>query len=427
VISRLGIVGWLAALGLELVALVVWGRSGFETPGYAFMRGPAAMVALFVGTTLQATAGAILMRRRPENRVGWLIMAFALTMATSTVVIAATAGLEAGDSEPIRWLAWVGSALFAGASLLAIALAFVFPDGRLISRGWGSALALVVAACFVAGTMLVLRPGALFLFPAIENPLSMATARQGSPGAAAVALLIASGAIGAASLLWRYRISVGVRRVQIRWYIASGVLLAATYVAQLVALLMLDPLDPRGELITTLSFLVLGVPPVAMTMAILRYRLYDIDQVISRAFVYGALTAVLAGIYTASIRLFNALFTEITGQDSEATLVITTLLLATTFTPIKLRLERFASRHLGRTHKAAATQAASDPAASGQPARHADRPTVDYLADPAFVAAVDARVHATLGGLAPGSAVAAVDVAAPDPTVEVSSLGNPGR
>jgi len=405
VISRLGMVGWLAALGLELAALVIWGRAGFETPAYAFMRGPAAMIALLAGVTLQATAGAILMRRRPENRVGWLIMAFALTMALSAVVIAATAAPGGRDSEAVRWLAWTGGILFPGASLLAFALAFVFPDGRLISRGWGSALALVVAACFVAATMLVLRPGMLVLFPAIENPLPMAAARQGSPGAAVVALLIASGAVGAAALLWRYRASVGVVRVQIRWYIASGVLLAATYVAQLLALVVLDPFDPRGELVTMLNSLMVGVPPVAMTMAILRYRLYDIDQLISRAFVYGALTAVLAGMYTASIRLFNALFTELTGQSSEATLVITTLLLATTFTPLKSRLERFASRHLAGDGAGPVNPAGDR--RSSDPAGTPEALSLDALLEhPGFVAAVDARVRATLDESTAGRASA---------------------
>jgi len=407
VISQLGAIGWLAVFALELVALVTWGRAGFETPAYVFMRGPAILVALFIGTTLQSTAGAILIRRRPENRVGWWIMAFALVMGLSTVAIAATAGDAARDNETARWLAWTGGMLFPGASLLAFTLAFVFPDGRLISRGWGSALALAAAACIVAAAMLLLRPGPLLLFPSIDNPLPMASARAGSPIVAVVALLIAAGAIGSVALLWRYRASTGTVRVQIRWYIAGGVLLAATYGGQLVAMLVLEPLDPWGELVTTLNCAMLGVPPVAMTIAILRYRLYDIDQLISRAFVYGALTAVLAGIYTASIRLFNALFIELTGQGSEATLVITTLLLATTFTPMKSRLEAFASRHLVSDAGTAGTDG-QEGLLDGLAAPAIGIGRLDaYLGDPSFVAAIDARVRAALDSSA-GSPVGAV-------------------
>jgi hypothetical protein len=94
-----------------------------------------------------------------------------------------------------------------------------------------------------------------------------------------------------------------------------------------------------------LSYIGLVAMPSAIGIAVLRYRLYGIDLIINRAFVYGAMTAILAGIYTASIRLFNALFVAFTGEESDAALVITTLLLATTFTPIRKYLEELAERH----------------------------------------------------------------------------------
>lgn len=83
--------------------------------------------------------------------------------------------------------------------------------------------------------------------------------------------------------------------------------------------------------------------PIAALVAILRYRLYDIDRLISTTFVLGALTAILAGLYAASLRMFTALFVGVTGQNSDAALVLTTLVLATSFTPVKQRLEGIAS------------------------------------------------------------------------------------
>jgi hypothetical protein len=154
-------------------------------------------------------------------------------------------------------------------------------------------------------------------------------------------------------------------------------------VLQVAAILALAPSDRLGEIIQTLQFVMLGIPPVAITIAILRYRLYDIDSIISRAFVYGALTAVLAGIYTASIRLFNAIFVATTGENSDIALVITTLLLATTFTPIKRRLELLAGRRMGPEH------AEVDVA---MPSRGAEA----LLDDPAFTAALDERIRAAL-------------------------------
>jgi hypothetical protein len=86
--------------------------------------------------------------------------------------------------------------------------------------------------------------------------------------------------------------------------------------------------------------------PVAALIAILRYDLYQIDRIIGRTFVYGALTAILAGVYTAGIRLLNWVFVEMTGESSDLPLVLTTLVLATTFTPIKTRLENIAAERL---------------------------------------------------------------------------------
>jgi hypothetical protein len=395
-VARLGGVGWLVVIAMEIVAFGLWARTGYATPDYVFMRGPAPLIALFAGVVAQASAGAILVRRRPDNRVGWTIMAFALVSAWALVVITATADPLGRQTLLVRWAAWTSALAFPAASFLAFALAFVFPDGQLLSRRWRPMFALVSAACLIAAALIALRPGPMLFFPSIDNA---AVAQLAVPPAdwhavGALVLLAAAGLLAGTALFTRYRRSDGILRVQVRWYIVAGVILATTYSAQLIAMLLWLPRDPRGELIETVNHLALGIPPIAMAMAILRYRLYDIDELVSRAFVYGALTAILAGMYAASIRLFNGLFTAITGQSDEAALVITTLLLATTFTPIKGRLERFASSRLGRSR-----HGLEPPSVGGghEPAAEAATPPASsYLDDPAFVSAVDARVRAAL-------------------------------
>ena len=108
-------------------------------------------------------------------------------------------------------------------------------------------------------------------------------------------------------------------------------------------------LTPGGQA-QTLAWLLFSAAaifvPVAAMIAILRHRLYEIDRIIGRTFVYGALTAILAGLYSAGIQLFTWFFKELTGQSSDGALVLTTLVLATTFTPIKRRLERIAAARL---------------------------------------------------------------------------------
>jgi hypothetical protein len=103
--------------------------------------------------------------------------------------------------------------------------------------------------------------------------------------------------------------------------------------------------------------------PISAGIAILRYRLYDIDVLINRTFVYGSLVAILAGLYAASIQLFKAIFVALTGDESDAAIVITTLILATTFTPIKNRLEEIAKRRFKEPEEAPAETKAPPPSA----------------------------------------------------------------
>ena len=179
------------------------------------------------------------------------------------------------------------------------------------------------------------------------------------------------------SLVARYHVADAVARAQLRWYVAAALVTVVGFVSYLAGILLLEPASTLGELVVTLLFLALALPPVAIVIAIQRYRLYDIDTILSRALVYGGLTAILAGLYTASIRLFNSLFAAITGENSDLALVLTTLLLATTFTPIKGRLERVVEARR-QSHPGSANALA---------------PLLD---NPSFVALIDRRIEAAL-------------------------------
>jgi len=152
-------------------------------------------------------------------------------------------------------------------------------------------------------------------------------------------------------LLLRFRRSTGDERQQLKWFSVGAVLLAAGVVA---GLLLADELASAVRptagafVVEILSVTGLIALPVTTGIGILKYRLYHIDHLINRALVYAALTAILAGLYSASIRLFQALFIAFTGNQSDAALVLTTLVLATTFTPIKSRLETIAGTRLGQ-------------------------------------------------------------------------------
>jgi hypothetical protein len=322
---------------------------------------------------------------------------------------------ETGWTGPLdpAWVALLPVAVAFGAgTTVSIAVGMFFPNGRMIHPilRWALPVATVGGLAFTIG--IVLSPGPLAMFPGYVNPIS--TSIPPSVGSllrviVGPVLLLAGVLATVTALAERYRTADEIGRLQVRWYAASGIWLAAMFVAYLVAILALEPSSPLGQAITILFFMSASIPPFALTFAILRYRLYDIDTLINRALVYGALTAILAGMYAASIRLFNAIFVQTTGEASELALVITTLILATTFTPIKSRLERAVSHRIGPSRigpeGAAAPVAApvsADPTAGGEPLAQPDALAsrvilpAELLADPVFLAALDDRIHAVV-------------------------------
>ena len=145
----------------------------------------------------------------------------------------------------------------------------------------------------------------------------------------------------AASLVDRVRRARGVERQQLRWIGASLVLVVSTFLLG-IALPIFFP--DVGESATLPAVLAFATVPIAIGIAVLRYRLYDIDTIINRAIVYGLLTAILAGASAAAVGLTQTLFVGVLGPGSTPTIVITTLLVVSAFNPIKSRLEALVDR-----------------------------------------------------------------------------------
>ena len=236
---------------------------------------------------------------------------------------------------------------FPGVGLAFTFLPLLFPDGRLPSPRWlpvawiaiADIVLLILAIGFTPTGIFSTRPNPVVLVPG--GPLADSVA-VGTSVLTAITGLLCAGA-----LLWRYRGADAVTRQQLKW-VAGAV---AIFAVGLVVSILLPPIDTFA--------LLLPVIPVAVGIAILRYRLYDIDVLIGRALVYVPLTAILAGLYAASVALFQRLFTAITGQTSDAAIVITTLILAAVFTPARKALENAVERRFKPAQPAPV--AASDP------------------------------------------------------------------
>jgi hypothetical protein len=260
----------------------------------------------------------------------------------------------------------------------------VFPDGRLLSPAWRLVVVTSIIGAAAMGLGIVLTPGPLLLLPGIDGPIG----EDQVPAWVDVArdligpVFLALGSIASGTaLVLRYRRAEALERLQLRWYLAAGVVLVVGFIAYLVAI-YLPAEEQVGRIVLDLFYLSASIPPIAMVFAILRYNLYGIDTILGRTFVYGALTAILAGLYTASVRLFNALFEGVAGQSSELVLVVTTLILATTFTPIKRRLEAIVDRRMRGSPSAV-------PAGDGSP----EADPAKLLDDPRFLEALDARIR----------------------------------
>jgi len=320
-------------MGLTAAGLALLAAAGFRPiPDSWGFPGFTALFALSFGSV-----GAIVTSRRPGNRVGQVLLAVGLVSGLQTFYTQyANVGLiTAPGSLPFApvgaWLiswAWLPFVLLAGPVLLSI-----FPDGRLVSPRWR--LPIQFSAVATIGLMidLAFKEGPLDNFRSLDNPVGIIPAALGMAVAGPLSLAVSLSMLApAASLVVRFRRADQDRRQQIKWFAVAGVVFALVAPLGFVA-------GGPGEIGPVLFILAFCPLPIAAGIAVLRYGLYEIDTIINRAIVYGLLTAIIAGLYTASIGLMQRVSKAVTGGDSEATIVVTTIVIVAAFTPIKSRLQ----------------------------------------------------------------------------------------
>jgi hypothetical protein len=349
--ARLAWSVWALSVALALLSVpLYWSTS----PSVVLLGVPQIVAVLVLAALVLAycTVGALIVARRPGNRIGWILCAAGLTIGVTTLASGYAVFSLAGPSglPGTEWVAWfaywiwvvgVGPAMTFGLLL--------FPDGRLPSRrwrvvGWLSVVALATLAFGSAFT-----PGPLLDYPEITNPLGLAPL-EGSvleDGGVGWVLLLASVVLSAASIAVRYRRAAGEERQQIKWFAFASILLAVGWVAQ-------DVTSDSGGPQVIVSWLLgitslLGIP-VAVGIAILRHRLYDIDVIINRTLVYGALTVLLALVYFGGVATAQAIFRALTGQEEQPQLaiVVSTLVIAALFNPLRRRIQAYIDRRFYR-------------------------------------------------------------------------------
>ncbi len=325
-----GATALLTVAGLTILALTLdtppqggWGFRGFPT----------------IFAVASGSVGWLIMVRRPDNRIG-LVLAVSGLLAGAQLFLTEYAAAGARESLPASNLVTLVNAFIwvPGMTLMAGATPLLFPDGKLPSRRLRPVAVLMTVSAVALIGIIVVYPDALstprFVQRVVRLPIDDAVLNQASYVAFVLFGISVVGAVG--SLILRWRRATGVVREQLKWLALAAVLVLTTMWFSVVP-------DPLANAVFIFA---IGTVPVAVGIAVLRYRLYEIDAVISRTLVFGALTAILTGLFAALQKLLQTVFVAVTGNESDAATIITTLVLATSFVPLKKALERIVERRL---------------------------------------------------------------------------------
>ena len=320
------------------LVLIVLGWSMPLPRGTAPWRDQAVSLVGIVGAPI---LGGLIASRRPRNPYGWVWLGFGMGLALQQFAASYAAYALVAPGTLVAPLT-ISRVLGLG-NQVSLALApfvlLLFPTGRLPSRRWHP---VAWISALSGATILVL----VFLF---DNP-DQVGGTIGIMAASVVFVIFATIAVSALSLLFRYRRARGVERQQLKWVAFAAVLAALFLVGQqlfwLIGLLVAyslggELLDLNRSLENLLNVAIDVCLYAGVGIAILRYRLYDIDIIINRTLVYGSLTVSLALVYFGGVLSLQGLLRALTGQGSQLAIVASTLLIAALFNPLRRRVQNF--------------------------------------------------------------------------------------
>ena len=314
---------------------------GAGLTGSAVSDGFVPFVSYAVFVLVFATVGALVASRRPRNPIGWILLSAGLAYEVGGLSV--TVAEDGGSGSWDTLLAWVSSWVWMAAiSPVATFGLLLFPSGSLPSARWRPVAWLAGAGLVALICGLALEPGR-FDDTAIENPVGLEAVRW-LPGAlqAVGAITLVAGMLGSIASLWaRYASARVDERQQLKWLLYAAALVAAGVAVTVPIESFAGP--SWTDVANAITTLTVATVPVAMGIAILRHRLYDVDVVINRTLVYGALTATLAATYLGSVLLIGLAL----GQSGLA-VAVSTLAVAGLFRPARARIQAAVDRRFYR-------------------------------------------------------------------------------
>ena len=288
-----------------------------------------------------AAVGAVVASRRPENPIGWLFCALAIFNGVwlfaygyaSYALFAAPGSLPGGRAAALS-----AQLLETPPPAILMFLLLLFPTGGLPGPRWRVLAVVIVVWIGVVNLQLAVTPGRFELMPSVENPVgSEALEPLTRLGLFPVGIVLFVAAF--ASLAVRFRRARGVERQQLKWFVFFASLVAFYLVLGAIAEATLPESRLADYVFGTLFALLIAGVPISVGLAVLRYRLYEIDRIVNRALVYGLLTATLALTYVGSVLLLQLLLRPLT-EESDLAIAGSTLAVAALFRPARSRFQR---------------------------------------------------------------------------------------
>ncbi|MFI5040436.1 MAG: hypothetical protein ACHQNA_01085 [Acidimicrobiales bacterium] len=350
-IAGVAAVVWVVSVASLAIGVLTAPSSGPDAPSIA------SLVAIGLAVVSPVTVGAILVIRLPRNLIGWLLplsgLSLAVNLGASGLVNYPFDGIPGSvvGADQLALLAQVTFLPFVVG--LGLFMPLLYPSGHLPSPRWRpvALLGLVAITCGTIKNLLTTFPPGTYP-PSVQNPLAV-----GGGAADLVAVLdtvttligVIALPLVAASLVSRYRRAYGIERQQFKW-LALG---AAIFVPALVVGIVLSS-ESSGLLgaISTVAWVIglfgFGLLPVAVGIAVLRYRLYDIDRLISRTIGWATVTGVLVVVFAGAILLFQAVLAPLIGGNTVA-VAASTLVVAALFQPLRRRVQARVDRRFNRS------------------------------------------------------------------------------
>src|SRR5829696_918830 len=341
--GRLALFSWVLSILFAAAALAIMflGWSA-EVPTHEM----APVIFPVLLATAFSAVGALVASRRPENLIGWIMCATGLLFALNGLAGSYAAHALYSGSEPMPGAAFAAWAIVFIGNLpllpLLPLLLLLFPDGRLPSRRWRPVVWLIVGSGLAEVAFWAFAPGEFLGWPPARNPFGVAVLDPLlDPYVTHVQtpLLVLTLVLPAISLVVRFWRSRGEERQQLKWFVSAGALVA--FAATLLFVVGVRSSQPIESIFWGFFVLAVFAVPTSMGVAILRYRLWAIDLLINRALVYGALSAVVVGLYVLVVGLLGAFL------HARGSLLVSLLgagLVAVLFAPLRERLQRGVNR-----------------------------------------------------------------------------------